>query len=639
MVAIRNASRSDTTLGTSLDAGGSSGDENATTTTTTPDLNASTSSSSSQRNIVIPKYLPSDYEARIPFSYHDYIIALRAKRICNTYVDDVLDIIGWYKGGYDWQVPFIQCDSRLCEYLLQDAKPFCEYSFLAVSGMSRDDEGGRHRAFQFRTWMHRTWPVLKHLDLGFDFVQVVNSPEWMDEYIQRPDYGTPGVPKIGIGIVFDGNSTDHFKYWIRQNSTYYNTPEGVNTANPMVYSAPPTDRLFAPYATSDFEACRREIGAPSLGHFQDSCTGMYFYNGVIATQRLVGDFILNETGATAHGYRVADGGVSFVQFPHAASIKSGFFTSIEQYSALLIVLGILYPVAVMIRFIVGEKELRQKELMKMMSVTESDIGWSWFASLGMFHVFSAVLAAIASGVLYEKSSLSILVTFWVLSLLNCITFAIVVSAVTSKTAQGVFNGVLIFFAGYFLTLVFDYRDGNSTILRVISLHPVAAFSYGIKQIGFLEDMGTGLVPETLRFFEGKSEYSFLTVLSFLELDAVLAGIMSWYLNRVIQPEYGQSLPFWFPFSQYYWMPHRKNDIKYHPRHNNDSDEEEVDARSESSTIPTEPVSDVLRRQSREGRTIEMCNLHKSFKDKVALDGLNLSMYSGHITALLGRNGK
>jgi hypothetical protein len=203
----------------------------------------------------------------------------------------------------------------------------------------------------------------------------------------------------------------------------------------------------------------------------------------------------------------------------------------------------------------------------------------------------------------------------------------------------VFNGVLIFFAGYFLTLVFDYRDGNSTILRVISLHPVAAFSYGIKQIGFLEDMGTGLVPETLRFFEGKSEYSFLTVLSFLELDAVLAGIMSWYLNRVIQPEYGQSLPFWFPFSQYYWMPHRKNDIKYHPRHNNDSDEEEVDARSESSTIPTEPVSDVLRRQSREGRTIEMCNLHKSFKDKVALDGLNLSMYSGHITALLGRNGK
>lgn len=57
------------------------------------------------------------------------------------------------------------------------------------------------------------------------------------------------------------------------------------------------------------------------------------------------------------------------------------------------------------------------------------------------------------------------------------------------------------------------------------------------------------------------------------------------------------------------------------------------------TIPIEPVSDVLRQQAKEGRSIEILNLRKVFGDKVAVDGLNLSMYNGQITALLGHNGK
>ena len=55
-------------------------------------------------------------------------------------------------------------------------------------------------------------------------------------------------------------------------------------------------------------------------------------------------------------------------------------------------------------------------------------------------------------------------------------------------------------------------------------------------------------------------------------------------------------------------------------------------------IPYEEVSDALKRQADEGKSIEIHDLRKAFGDKSAVDGLNLSMYNGQITALLGHNG-
>jgi hypothetical protein len=61
---------------------------------------------------------------------------------------------------------------------------------------------------------------------------------------------------------------------------------------------------------------------------------------------------------------------------------------------LLYVLGLLYSASAMIGYVTKEKELRQKELMKMMSVTESDIGWSWFMSFFGFYFFVAIIVAV-----------------------------------------------------------------------------------------------------------------------------------------------------------------------------------------------------------------------------------------------------
>ena len=100
---------------------------------------------------------------------------------------------------------------------------------------------------------------------------------------------------------------------------------------------------------------------------------------------------------------------------------------------------------------------------------------------------------------------------------------------------------------------------------------------------------------------------------------------TWYLNRTVKPDSGQSLPLWFPFTRAYWLP---GSIHHHV---GDSDlfEEE-----NHSSVPFE----VVDRRSGEGDDIVIRNLRKTFGKKHAVDGLSLTMYTGHVTALLGHNG-
>ena len=610
-------------------------------------------------SIQVPEYIPDDYSALIPMSYHDYITALQAKRQCmkhpsrNPITNQTrFEITGLHNFGKNWQVPFIKCDHGKCQRQLQDAIPFCEYSVLGIAPSTVLDIGGRHRAEEFRQYMYTTWPVLnpqqhQHdasnftFDLSkFEFVRLFESDQAMEEYVRRDDYGTSQqVPKMSMGIVFYGNSTTNYKYALRQNSTNVNVQGGKFEGSPISITTPPTTRLFNDYARSDFDTCTRGPTDARFGLFDDSCTGLYFYNGVIATQRLVGDFILHVSGASGNGYSVSDGGVSYVQFPQKPFIVSGFFATVKDTAPVLIILGLLFPIASMIGYIVQEKQLRQKELMKMMSVTESDIGWAWFITFSACNIVAAMCAAVVSSTLYEHSTTTLMSIFWILSLLATTTYSMTIAATTSKSSRAVLIGLLIFFSGVFLTIAVDFENGNSHVVRLLCIHPAAAFAFGIKILGHLEDLKIGLTESTLRYSSGRSGLSMLTILQFLSIDVICWGILSWYLNRVVKPEFGQALPLWFPFDINYWRPTYRLKKK-----TGDTKQNGIPSSATSpnicmkASIPTEPVSEVLKSQALHGNCIEIRNLRKDYGDTTAVDGLNLSMYSGQITALLGHNG-
>jgi ATP-binding cassette, subfamily A (ABC1), member 3 len=609
---------------------------------------------------------PDDSQAWTPLSFNDYLTAIQAKRICmldsnlDPSFQDILDefgggtlppgvsnetfnginagnvtenarsfiISGYQSLGYNWQVPLVKCDSRVCKVDGQDASSTaCEYNIIGVAGEP-------NRVLNFLSWLEIKYPVLANrsaFPFQYNLVKSFESSEEMDTYVKSSTYGVfPDYPKLAMGIVFNGNDPNVYDYTIRQNSTNFNAPE--SEGRPATLTSPDTSFTLNEFAKKDDDSCPTIGGTPSQGPFDTSCTGQYMYNGILTFQRLLHDFILDQTGAS-NTSSLREGAIQFVSFPTPSYRDSGFYATLEQFAPILIALGLLYPVAFMASYIAQEKELRQKELMKMMSVTETDIGWSWFMSFFLVHILTALLVSAASDSLYTKSEFLPLFIFWILSFISIITFCMTIGALTSKAVRAVLFAVITFFAGAFLAIIFPLSTTSGGTVRAISLHPVGAFSYGIAQVGILEDQGIGLTADSIRVSSGNiSGYSFLNAVFALIFDCIFWGILTWYFNRVIKPDYGQALPFYFPLLPSYWLPQT---VKFTVSDVEDAGYINI---TSGSGVPYEPVGEALQRQAEEGKSIEIHNLKKQFGEKTAVDGLNLSMYAGQITALLGHNG-
>jgi len=570
---------------------------------------------------------PDESDVIIPMTFQDYVVALQVERRC-TYnaLLGRFDITGMPYQGIEWQVPMLKCDPRRCTEEGQDATDFCEMSILGIAGGA--DELSQQRAVSFKEYIEATYPALidrEKIPSNFDLIRMFDTSEELSDYVRGADYEESDVPKLAMGIVWDSaDGSSAYNYQLRQNSTNFNNP--VDEARPAVRTSPETRVNFEKYAKTD-EVCyfTSEEGGPEQGHLGLSCTGQYVYNGVLTFQRLVHDFILEDSGAAALGYKVAEAGVGFVPFPTPEYEEEGFFGAIAAFSPLLITLGLLYPVASMISYVTKEKELRQKELLKMMSVTESDIGWAWFMSFFVFNVITATLTSVVASRIYENSEPLIMWFFWVFTFTAITTFTLALSSLTSRATRGVLLGLLFFFGGYVLSVAIDYT--TSSMAPLLALHPVVAFSYGLFEISRLEDLGIGLTADSISESDNVSGYTFGNALNALFTDAILWGVLSWYLNRVIPPEYGQALPVWFPFMPSYWLPSSSKVA-------GEDDIEDQDAEH----VPLEPVGDTLEKQTELGQNIVIKSLSKVFGDKVAVDKLNLTFYRDQITALLGHNG-
>lgn len=190
--------------------------------------------------------------------------------------------------------------------------------------------------------------------------------------------------------------------------------------------------------------------------------------------------------------------------------------------------------------------------------------------------------------------------------------------------------------GVFLTLAVDYQDGSEGTIQLLSLHPVTAFSYGLLEIGRLEDQGTGVTSDTIRETDNASGYTFANALQSLVVDTLLWSMVGWYLNRVITPDFGQALPWYFPFTISYWKCGGGMGAPAPASAADQAALKETDEQANGETLPIEGVSDAMRAQT--NSNIVVRHLGKQFGDKTAVENLSMTMYNGQVTALLGHNG-
>jgi hypothetical protein len=293
---------------------------------------------------LVPAYYPANEDTWIPFTFTDYVTAIQAKRFCTKFDTGGFDIetietlenlgipisgygiTGIADLGWSWPVPFVKCDSRKCKEDNVNASPYCEYFALGLAPSSPTDEVGQLQAIAFGKYIMDRYPQLDapNKTFDFDFIQYFESDEDVERNVKQDSYGAG--PKLAMAIVFDGtDNTVNYNYRIRLNSTNFNTPE--NEGRPATSTTPPTDKKFSTYAKLD-EECTTMDGTPELGNYGTSCTAQYLYNGALPLQRLVGDWIMDDTGAKDKGYYVSEHGVQYASFPSVEYVDNGFYAAI-----------------------------------------------------------------------------------------------------------------------------------------------------------------------------------------------------------------------------------------------------------------------------------------------------------------------
>uniref|UniRef100_A0A669DHE2 P-type phospholipid transporter n=1 Tax=Oreochromis niloticus TaxID=8128 RepID=A0A669DHE2_ORENI len=327
-------------------------------------------------------------------------------------------------------------------------------------------------------------------------------------------------------------------------------------------------------------------------------------------------------------------GVYLQQMPYPCYVDDLFMLTLNRCFPIFMVLAWVYSVSMIAKSIVLEKELRLKETLKAIGVTNGVIWSTWFIdSFIVMGTSTALLTAIIMGgrVLNYSNPIILflfLLTFTTATIMQCFLLSVFFNQANLAAAC---CGIIYFTLYLPHIFCFAWQDRitkDMKLLVVGSLLSQVAFGFGTEYLSRYEEQGLGLQWDNIQTspLEG-DEFSFLTSICMMGLDTVLYGVLAWYLDNVFPGQYGIGRPFYFPFLPCYWL----NTAGEGERARKEPGERRYNGWKQP-YFEAEP-DDLVK-----GVCIK--DLVKMFSScfRPAVDGLTISFYESQITALLGHNG-
>lgn len=316
--------------------------------------------------------------------------------------------------------------------------------------------------------------------------------------------------------------------------------------------------------------------------------------------------------------------VSFKPFPWpAVTVDIGAAASSIAFN-LLLVYSFLAPTRSTVASIVREKELRLREGMRILGLKKSAYWSSWALTHFSTMAVSGILCAVIGLYPFRHSSFAIMLSFYWLLACSLISFSYFLSTIFSKSrVAGTVTAVLYALAmvpGFLMPSLQPYGGRGWTTACLL---PPSCISLYANVLLKLESAQRGISRETLHLsVNSQSPFSAATVFQMLLLDIVLYAVLTWYLDQVLPSDIGQRQPFYFFLQPSYWI------------------QSQVGKGVQSQEDPESP----LMSSAGDGEvSVSINKLRKHFTTtdgsvKHAVDGLDLDIYRGQITALLGHNG-
>ncbi|CAH2093421.1 unnamed protein product [Euphydryas editha] len=358
-------------------------------------------------------------------------------------------------------------------------------------------------------------------------------------------------------------------------------------------------------------------------HREDTCPVLqYYYTGFLALQTLI-DYvkIKMDTGTRFYPPRV-----DIRQFPkrqHTGDWLVIFRVIMPMYMVMTLSQFITY----LLMFVVGEKEKKIREGMRIMGLKDSVYWGSWFL---IYAVFVTILSLVSTVLLFtlkvfQHSSYILIFLLMLLFGFTIITFAFMLTPFFDKARTA---GILGSFAvnlmsGLYFIQVF-VSNADSLAFWFVSLISSSCYALAMDKALVLDMAGVGVTWDNLWSGPG---VPFGGSLIMMAVDTVLYGLAAYWLDAVVPSEYGIKQKPWFCLLPSFWLGRRAR-VCDHLHSNGDVHNKDV-----------EPVPKELQ----DKEAIRIVGLQKSFRhcrrpEIKAIDGIDLSIYEGQITAVLGHNG-
>ena len=280
--------------------------------------------------------------------------------------------------------------------------------------------------------------------------------------------------------------------------------------------------------------------------------------------------------------------------------------------------------------IVVEKELKLREGMKMMGLTDFTYWSSWLVThwaASMITVTSMTLVGIYP---FEYTNQWFQFLFYSVWVLSNILFNFMITTWFDRSLVATIVSLFIY----------NLSIQPSTQIRIVApegsaawlwtcLLPAGSLNMWGHVLSQLELTRDGITAETWsKSVVENVDVSASSVFAITVFNCFFYGFMTFYFDNVLPKEFGQRKPPWFLFTKSYWFPTTEVHLLKH-NNNNNNNQSEIEMRQR--------YCEPLPEESTESISVE--NLQKVFPNGVsAVDNLSVAFVPGQVSALLGHNG-
>jgi ABC-type multidrug transport system ATPase subunit len=355
----------------------------------------------------------------------------------------------------------------------------------------------------------------------------------------------------------------------------------------------------------------------------------YYTSGWLTLQRAIDEIALdgalgplNSTTAAVDAARMLWG----TPMPVFSFERNSFYDSSGPLLGLVLCLSMIYPLGILIKSLVEEKETGIRELMHISGLINWALGAAWAVTyIALFIAVATVATIVLAGSVFPHCSAIVIWGLLFLFMSSCIPLGFLVSTAFNRARLAAIFGPFILFALVLPRYIF-FRTSQGQALggkRAACLLAPTAFTFAADALGRYEAGNAGVTLDNM--WEGALSVGECGLWMFF--DILLYSLLAWCFDYGIPNAARAGLPRWLPLPRAlrHWLQPADGGAAFVPA-------SDVEAGAAA-------ADDIEGAQPGGTPVVVMRRLCKVYGNGVrAVAGLDLTLYDSEITALLGHNG-